>query len=136
MIFIDRSIPKSVAQALKSVRSDVIWLEDVFPHDTPDPTWLAEAGQKGWLVITRDKKIRTRPGERAAIAAAGVGCFVLTQKKDPTKWEYVKLLALTMDEMERIFDETPKPFIFEVNANGQFKRLSGGVPATEAPELP
>lgn len=135
MIFIDRSIPKSVAQALKSVRNDVIWLEDVFPDDTPDPTWLAEAGEKGWLVITRDKKIRTRPGERAAIAAAGVGCFVLTQKKDPSKWEYLKLLAQTLDEIERIFDETPKPFLFEVSGSGQLKRL-GSLPATEAPELP
>ena len=34
MIFIDRSIPKGVADALKQVRSDVVWLEDVFPHNT------------------------------------------------------------------------------------------------------
>jgi len=31
MIFIDRSIPKGVAEALKQVRDDVVWLEDVFP---------------------------------------------------------------------------------------------------------
>lgn len=64
MIFIDRSIPKSVADALKQVRDDVIWLEDIFPHDAKEAAWLREAGTNGWLVVTRDNKIRSRPGER------------------------------------------------------------------------
>ena len=67
MIFIDRSIPKGVADALKQVREDIIWLEDRFSHYTREPTWLREAGENSWLVVTRDNKIRTRPGERAAI---------------------------------------------------------------------
>ena len=32
MIFIDRSIPRGVADAVKRMREDVIWLEDEFPH--------------------------------------------------------------------------------------------------------
>ena len=49
------------------MREDVVWLEDEFRHDVPDEEWLAVAGQRGWLVITHDRKIRTRPGERRAI---------------------------------------------------------------------
>lgn len=71
MIFIDRSIPKSVAEALKLVREDVFWLEDLFRHDTRDADWLARAGSAEWLVIMRDKKVRTRAGERAVIVANG-----------------------------------------------------------------
>ncbi len=43
MIFIDRSIPVSIAEALKCVRSDIIWLDDYFPANTPDVTWLGIA---------------------------------------------------------------------------------------------
>ena len=45
MIFIDRSIPVSIANALKCVRQDIIWLDDYFPADTPDVVWLNIAGQ-------------------------------------------------------------------------------------------
>ena len=44
MIFIDRSIPKGVADALKAVRDDVRWLEDEFRHDTFDMTQRKQSG--------------------------------------------------------------------------------------------
>src|SRR4051794_29830662 len=103
MIFIDRSIPKGVADALKMVRNDVRWLEDDFSHDVTDPEWLRVIGERGWLVITRDKRIRYRPGEQRALRENDVGCFCLTQGKAPTRWELLKLLALTLDEMEERF---------------------------------
>lgn len=75
MIFVDRSIPKSIARALQLVRSDVTWLEDVFAHDVHDTDWLRDVGNWGWLVIMRDKRILTRPGERAALLENKVGAF-------------------------------------------------------------
>ncbi len=123
MIFIDRSLPGSVAEALKQVRDDVIWLEDRFPHDTPDNDWLAVAGQEGWLVISRDKRISHRQGERAAIAKHNAGCFILGQRKPPTRWECLKLLARTLDKMEEHFAATSRPFIYIVNSSGQMRRV-------------
>ena len=123
MIFVDRSIPKSVAEALKLVREDeVAWLEDYFNHRTPDEEWLEAAGREGWLVISRDKRIRTRPGERAALQQHGVGCFILGQTGNPTRWEYLKLLARTLDEMVQRFEETPRPFIYVVNSAGSMRQ--------------
>lgn len=124
MIFVDRSIPRAVAQALQAVRDDVIWLEDRFPHDTKDPVWLRDAGMNGWLVVSRDKKVRTRPGERQAIIDNSVGCFCLTQKQPPTRWECLKLIVMTLDEMERLFSQTPRPFIYGVRRSGQLRRIA------------
>lgn len=126
MIFIDRSIPKSVADSLKAVRDedDVRWLEDLYAHDKKDDEWLADAGKEGWLVLTRDKKIRTRPGERHSIIQHGVGCFIFGQKKDPTRWEYYKLLGGALDEMERLYASTPRPFIFLVARDGKLRRYN------------
>jgi hypothetical protein len=78
VIFFDRSVPKSIASALKLVRNDVKWLEDLFDHNTKDTEWLKDVGAWGWLVISRDKKIRTRPGERRALLENNVGAFYLT----------------------------------------------------------
>lgn len=123
MILIDRSIPKPVAEALKRVRSDVSWLEDHFAHSTKDPDWLAVAGRNDWLVILRDKKIRTRHGERQAIIDNGVGCFILNQGSDPTKWQYLRLLALTLDEMIDKFRKTARPFIYTVSREGKMAQV-------------
>lgn len=123
MIFIDRSIPKSVAVALKQVRDDVRWLEDEFSHDVRDDIWLRHAGEHGWLVITRDKYIRRRQGERDAIVRYAVGGFCLTQGRDSTRWGYLKLIVGTLDEMESRFEGTERPFLFGVNAAGAFRRI-------------
>jgi predicted nuclease of predicted toxin-antitoxin system len=124
VIFIDRSIPKSVASALKAVRDDVAWLEDMFRHDTRDTDWLRDAGKSGWLVISRDKRIRTRPGERAAILENRVGCFIVTVRQNPTRWGYLKLLCATLDEMQRLFEETARPFVFTVDSRLKPKRVA------------
>jgi|SRR6266508_3754265 len=124
MIFIDRSIPKGVADALKTVREDVRWLEDEFNHDAKETEWLPEIGRRGWLVITRDKRIRSRPGERQTLLDAGVGCFILTQKQSLTRWDYLKLLTRALDEMERIFAETERPFVFGVSRTGEFRLIA------------
>lgn len=76
------------------MRDDVLWLEDKFPHDVPDQEWLVRAGREGWLVITHDRKIRTRPGERQAIIEHDVGCFILTYKQDLKKEEILALIFL------------------------------------------
>ena len=81
MIFVDASVPRSVADEIKKVRPDARWMGDLFRLDTKDTVWLLEAGQRRWLVITHDKKIRTRPGVRRAIMEHGVGCFILVIDK-------------------------------------------------------
>jgi PIN like domain len=122
MILIDRSIPKSVATALNATRGDVEWLEPRFPPDTPDTEWLREAGTGGWVVLSRDKKLRTRPAERRAIAAYGVGCFILTQRAPLTPWDYVKVLVPILDELVDRFEQTPRPFIYTVSREGVLRR--------------
>ena len=80
-----------------------------------------QVGDDGWLVVARDKKMRTRPGERDAIIKHSVGMFMFVQSTNPTKWDYFKLMAKCLDEMERLFSVTPKPFIFLIDSSGAFR---------------
>jgi predicted nuclease of predicted toxin-antitoxin system len=123
VIFVDRSIPKGVAEALQRVRNDVEWLEPRFAHDTADVEWLTEAGNSGWLVVSRDKRVSRRPAELRAIREHGVGCFIITARKHLTKWEYLKLFASNLDQMIEIFDATERPFIWTVELRGIARKI-------------
>ena len=39
-------------------------------------TWLTAVGNRGWIVLTKDRRIRYRNLERAALMAANVGAFI------------------------------------------------------------
>ncbi len=92
MIFLDRSLPKSVARALQTVRNDVQWLEDVYslPAESSDEEWLALAGSKDWLVVTRDRHISSRSAERAVVESVRVGMFVIREKRAWDRWAFPK----------------------------------------------
>jgi hypothetical protein len=124
VIFFDRSIPRGVAEAVKQVREDACWLEDVFEEGwIKDREWIPEVGAKGWLVISKDKKIRTRPEERRAVKENNVGCFILNYRQPLNRWEILKLVTLTLDEMEEKFANTPRPFMYLIDRNGRFRQL-------------
>ena len=120
MIFIDASLPKTVADELKKVREDVIFKHDIFQPGTDDPIWLRRVGIEGWLAITHDGRIRTRPGEREAIMTHGVGAFILTYKQDLQKPEIVRMVFKYLPRMEHRFNTTRRPFIYTVTKNGEF----------------
>ena len=124
MIFIDASLPRTVADELKKVREDVVFKHDIFAPGTDDSVWLRRVGREGWLAITHDKHIRTRYGERAAIMEHSVGCFILTYKQDLRKPEIVRMVFDYLPGMEHRFRTTPCPFIFTVSKNGVFREYA------------
>lgn len=124
MIVIDRSLPRSLADALTALRADVRWLEEEFPTTTPDERWLREAGRRGWLVISRDKHIRSRRGEVRAIREASVGCFILTQSGNMTSAQCIELVTKALDRMEELFRCTERPFIYAVRRDGSCHRIT------------
>jgi hypothetical protein len=55
--FIDRSLGSGiVATALRGAGETVVIHDTVFDADTADVTWLAEAGKRGWVVLTKDAR--------------------------------------------------------------------------------
>jgi hypothetical protein len=123
VIFINGSMPRSVADELRRVGKDAKAKIELFPPDTKDPVWLRAVGVNGWLAITRDGKIRTRPAERQAIVEHRAGCFILTYRNDLKRAEIAQLVIDNIEEMEEKFRTTPRPFIYTVAGSGEFRRL-------------
>jgi predicted nuclease of predicted toxin-antitoxin system len=79
VLFLDESLDSdSIAQALSDAGAKVERLTNHLPRGTTDEEWLALAGRNGWVVLTRDKRIRYRRLERLALEAAKVRAFVFT----------------------------------------------------------
>jgi PIN like domain len=49
-----------------------------FRQGTPDADWLPVVGERGWIVLTKDTRIRYRPAEKQALLGAGVRAFAFT----------------------------------------------------------
>lgn len=66
--FIDRSLGKyTVANALRANGANVEIHDDRFPVDAPDVVWLNEIGRFGWIVLSKDERIRRRSHEITAL---------------------------------------------------------------------
>jgi len=79
---VDRCLGKSVAEAIRELGHIVHTLESVYGAaaalTVDDEDWLGRAGQRGWIVLTKDKKIRHNRFELAMIHRARAKVFCLT----------------------------------------------------------
>lgn len=80
---------------LMALRSDVVVASHPpiadFPRDDPD--WIPEVAAHGWVVITNDKHIRTRPGEAEVALQTGLHCVHLAPPvRAAVRWDFARLL--------------------------------------------
>jgi hypothetical protein len=91
---------------------------DHFQRGTADEVWLAEAGRKGWVVLTRDKRIRYRELELLALEAARVRAFVFTGG-NVTVADTAAILAGGLRHFERIARANAGPFVYHLGRSGR-----------------
>jgi hypothetical protein len=110
-----------VGKAFDSVRGDVVYpghpnLRAV-PRGAKDSEWLPVVGKDGvdLIVITQDKRIRTKPGELVLLRDFGVRMFVLAPKRDLTKWDKFELLVKSWSRVERDVGRAgPGPWVIAI----------------------
>lgn len=79
ILFIDRDAwSRTLGEALSAAGIRFIAHHQRFDPACPDPDWLEVAGREGWVVLTRDKDIRRRPRELAAVKSASAVLFVMS----------------------------------------------------------
>jgi hypothetical protein len=94
VFFVDRSLGRKIIPgALREAGEEVRVHDEHFPQDTRDEVWLADVGQRGWVVLTKDKHIRYRALEIHALRAADVRAFVLTSRGDLSGEEVATFLS-------------------------------------------
>jgi len=74
-------------------------------------------GARGWIVITKDQRIRYRSLELHALRDAGVGAFILTGGNLRGE-EIAELLVKRLPAMKRFVAKHQVPFIAIVGKSG------------------
>ncbi len=109
--FMDRSLGKVAGRILQSAGAAIVLHDDHFPQDMPDAELLPSVAEKGWLFITKDKRIRHRPLERDAVLTSGLRVFVLAATKKMTGQQMGELLVRQRAKIERLARKQEPPFI-------------------------
>jgi hypothetical protein len=92
---------KKVPDALRAAGVEVRAHDELFPQATHDVTWLREAGANGWVVLTRDDRIRYNQLEKQAVLAAKVRFFSI-MSSSLTGDEAAALLVSALGAISRL----------------------------------
>lgn len=76
-----------------------------------DPEVLKFVGEKGWFLVSRDRKILRRPHERAVIEEMGIGAFFLKDTLNDF-CSIVRAIIHNWPEIKRIARTRERPFVF------------------------
>ncbi len=116
VFFVDRSLGRRIVpEALRSAGAPVEIHDDHFPQDARDEAWLAEAGRRDWVVLTKDKNLRYRAVETQALMTAKVRAFVLTARGDLSGPEIAQIFVKALPAMRRVCATVTPPFIAHVS---------------------
>lgn len=75
--FTDRDLGKQFPSILAQAGLRVQRHDDHFSADTRDEDWLHVVGERGWVAITHDQRIRYKPNEIRAVIANRVALLVV-----------------------------------------------------------
>jgi PIN domain-containing protein len=115
-----------VPHALRAAGVEIRVHDELFPQGTPDVDWLREAGANGWIVITRDDRIRYNQLEKQAVIAARLRFFSITSSS-LTGDEAASLILSALDKMSRLCSQHSKRgFIAKISRGPDVKIIEMG----------
>ncbi|BBZ38611.1 hypothetical protein [Mycobacterium conspicuum] len=107
--------------ALTAARKDTIHVGHPLIPECPrgalDTEWIPAVARRGLVVITRDKRLRTKPIEIQALWNHGLRVFNIGGKKDESTWDWLVRVVRHWPRMEQIIADRPTgPWIYMLNA--------------------
>ena len=110
-----------VGRIIASARADVIYAghpRSPINVGDLDADWLPTASELDLAVIPRDKHIRFRPAERAALAEHALRVLALTGAGNMNVWDQLTLLVRAWEKIEEKVDQEPGPWMYSVTKAG------------------
>lgn len=129
--FLDRALGKHTVakrliqegEKLKKPEINVKHLEDFsnFNQSTPDEEWLEFVGEKSFVVLTKDKRIRYRVSEKIMVKKHSVRVFALT-RGNWTGEQMAEIFAKSLQSMCNFLKKNSGPFIATVSKSGKIRK--------------
>jgi predicted nuclease of predicted toxin-antitoxin system len=123
VFFLDRSLGRKVIAAeLRQAGLRVEVHDDHFAQDARDEEWLSAVGARGWVVLTKDQRIRYRTLEKTALLGSRVRAFVLVGK-DLRADEMAAIFIRALPSMTGLLERTREPFIARITRGAQVQMM-------------
>jgi hypothetical protein len=117
--FVDESalgLGKALAIAWRDVVHSGHTLIPQAPVGALDTEWIPAVAARGLVVIARDKRIRTKPAELAALKRSGLRVFWIAGKKDLSTWDSLVRLVWRWNDIEDVLNSrNTGPWFYAIN---------------------
>jgi predicted nuclease of predicted toxin-antitoxin system len=118
VFFIDWCLGKTVAIALSQAGAHIEHHHDHFDQSAPDTEWLPVVGERGWVVLTKDKAMGKNLIELKAIARANVRVFALVSGQ-LNRQQMADLFVNALVKFEKFAQGNEAPFIAKIYKDGR-----------------
>ena len=113
---------RELADALQQRGRVVHMHRQVFPDGTPDRIWIPDVSARGWIIVTRDRRLQNRHIEWMAFLRARAR--VLWFKGDRASGSditeaFIAALAAT----DQLTAQLAPPFIVKISLNGRIEQV-------------
>ena len=118
VLFLDRNLGKHViAEALLAAGHPVEIHDDHLPVNAPDEDWIKLISSRGWIGVTKDKRIRYRSAEISTIKEYRARVIVI-RAKNQTGTELAEILLKYHSRIQKFVTREKAPFIAGINRSG------------------
>jgi hypothetical protein len=114
---------KIIADELRRNSVQVEIHDNHFPQDAPDKDWLSEVGKRGWIVLTKDDRIRYRPMELEAYRSNKVRVFIFGSGEMKAQ-EMADAFVKALPRIFRVALRRQGPFFARISRRGLVSILS------------
>ena len=122
VLFIDRSLGRHIlADHLRAAGIPCEVHDDHLPQNATDAEWLHLVGKKCWIAIGRDKNIRYRGPEKAALIQANARLIVV-RAKNTTGQDIAEILVKRINRIYRFVERHEAPFIAGITRDGKITK--------------
>lgn len=123
-VFLDRSLGREpLREQLIALGLRVELHDDHFARDERDEIWLAQVARRGWVVLTKDARIRYRPLERSALRESGARVFVLTAG-NLGREDIARAFVEAVPRMRKVLKKANSGFVAHVTAAGHVRVMA------------
>ena len=124
-LYFDRNVGKQFPFAVSRLKPpfEVRWHQgERFRQDMPDDEWLAEVSNRGWVVVSQDRKFHILPNELEAIRSNNGRCFYFPCASE-VRWITMRNLIRVEKKLRYICNSVTGPFIYDLRSTGQLSRV-------------
>lgn len=119
VFFIDRSLGvEPIRNKLVEAGVAVEIHDDHFKRDEEDRVWLQEVGKRGWVILTKDQRLRYRPLEIAALRSSKARVFVLVAG-NLRGFEIAAVFHEALPRILKTLNKYSGPFVARLTKSGQ-----------------